>query len=125
MIPRVFALLLLVSNVCLANDRQAERFVSIALSLGREHPEAIDGYFGPQRLDARTAKTGPTWRALRSDARALLTDIESSPDKSPRRQNLLRQVRALNGLLEVIDKPGTRSFEAEAKLVYGTSVPAP
>ncbi len=85
-------------------DRQAERFVTLALSLGSVHPPEIDGYFGPARLDARTSAAGPTLPAIRSEAQKLRTDIAALADPSARKTKLQSQVDALNGVLEVVGR---------------------
>jgi hypothetical protein len=106
-----------------ALERQAEQFVTLALSLGRLHPEEIDAYFGPPRLDVRSAATGLNLETIRRKAQTLLAGIEASTDGSPRKRKLQRQVQAFGGLLDILNKPGARTFDAEALLVYGMEPP--
>jgi hypothetical protein len=107
-----------------ALERQAEQFVTLALSLGRLHPEEIDAYFGPPGLDVRGAGTGPNLDAIRRKARTLLAHIEASTDASPRKLKLRRQVQAFDELLDILNTPGARAFDAEALLVYGIELPS-
>lgn len=104
-------------------ERQAEQFVKIALALGTEHPEEIDGYFGPARLDVRRAGDGSNLGAFRRQLRQLSAEIAASADASARRARLQAQVRALGGLVEVLDAPAPHAFESEAKRVYGMTLP--
>jgi hypothetical protein len=109
-------------------DREAERFVRLALALGQARPPEVDGYFGPARLrPSANASSRPLAELLR-DSTLLLTQIErsSSTASSPRREALLTQARSLNGLLQVLEDPAPHAFEDEARLIYGISLePAP
>jgi hypothetical protein len=107
-----------------ALERQAEQFVTLALSLGRLHPEEIDAYFGPPGLDVRSAAGGPNLETIRRKARTLLAHIEASTDASPRKLKLRRQVQAFDELLDILNTPGARAFDAEALLVYGIELPS-
>ena len=109
-----------------ALERQAEQFVSLSLSLGRQQPEEVDAYFGPRALAERAAiGPSPNVKALLRDARALLADLEANGDASAdssRHARLLGQVRAFTGLLEIFESSGTYPFEAEAQRIYGMTL---
>jgi hypothetical protein len=97
-------------------DRQAARFVALALSLGNLRADEIDGYFGPLGLRASGRRD---LASLRSELQQLRLDIDRSTDQSARMARLRAQVRAFDGLLQILDEPGKLTFDAEARLVYG------
>jgi hypothetical protein len=126
------ALLCVAATRCLADgaeaaiELQARRFVGLALSFGDLHPGEIDGYFGPPHLRASPAADAASRAdaaSLRRQLQRLRSDIDASADGTARFGKLRAQVRALDGLLQILDAPGTYSFEAEARLVYGMKLP--
>ncbi|MFT4048184.1 MAG: hypothetical protein QM661_16035, partial [Solimonas sp.] len=120
----VIGSLLVVSRARAADpiERQAEEFVMLALSLGRApHAGEVDAYFGPPRL-AEAARANVIGQdALRSRAQVLLAGLQAGQlqDPSPRRARLATQVRSFAALLETVEQPRARSFDAEARAVYG------
>lgn len=102
-------------------ESQAERFVGLALSLGKLRAEEIDGYFGPPNLRVPEHRNPAS---LRGELQRLRSDIDASLDESARMTKLRAQARSFDGLLQILEKPGTHTFDAEARLVYGMT-PSP
>jgi hypothetical protein len=101
-------------------ERQAEEFVTLALSLGNQHSKEVDAYFGPSHLDTRGKPYGPSLQMLAQQTRSLRADLQTTDDdESGRRAKLLLQVTRFGGLLEVIQTPNKLGFDEEALLVYG------
>jgi hypothetical protein len=101
-------------------EQQAEQFVTLALSLGNQHSKEVDAYFGPPGLATRGKSRAPVLETLLRQAQLLRADLQArGNDASERRAKLLRQVASFTRLLEVIQTPGKRSFDEEARWVYG------
>jgi hypothetical protein len=119
------ALICVAATRCLAGETalelQAERFVSLALSLGTLHADEIDGYFGPPALRAPGRRD---LASLRSELQGLRSDIDAAADESARMAKLRGQVRAFDGLLQILDESDKPTFDAEARLIYGVK-PSP
>jgi hypothetical protein len=100
-------------------ERQAEKFVTLALFLGQQHSKEVDAYFGPSRLDTRGRQQGPSLQTLQQEAQSLRADLQAGDDASERRVQLLQQVTHFGGLLQVIQTSGQLGFDEEARVVYG------
>ena len=101
-------------------DSQAHEFVSLALSLGRLRATEVDAYFGPAELHPR-AKGATTLEALLQQVHDLRAGVESRSMESAteRAIHLREQVRALDGLVAVIQSSDTLRFDDEARAIYG------
>ena len=98
-------------------ERQAQRFVHLATSLGKARPAEVDAYFGPRDLDDRRRATTPSLSALQDATQELMRDIQQSRGDG-RRAQLLERVRSLNGLFTVLQNPQRLEFDREARLIY-------
>jgi hypothetical protein len=105
-----------------ALDLEGERFVRLALALGNLHADEIDGYFGPPSL--RGAERMDL-SSLRNEVQRLRADLDASPETSARVTKLRAQIRAFDGLLQILGEPGTHTFDAESRLVYGMTFSSP
>ena len=75
----------------------AERYLELALRIGRHDDELVEAYHGPPELEARVAAEEPQEpRRLRDAADALLSDLPASDLGPERRRWLEAQVRALH-----------------------------
>lgn len=107
-------------------QRQAERFVELALALGVEHPDEIDAWFGPASLDARASGASAVPVAdLLAAAEALHAEIaaESAATPSARSTRLERRVGTFILALKTLLDPKALSFADEALQLYDIALP--
>jgi hypothetical protein len=101
-------------------ERQADEFVGLCLALDKRQSREVDAYFGPPGLQARARAHALDMTQLLGRAQQLRVELDTAGDAaSARVLGLQRQVRGFAGLLQVIDKPGMYSFDAQTRLVYG------
>jgi hypothetical protein len=75
----------------------AERYLELALRIGRHDDELVEAYRGPPELGARVAAEEPRApQRLRDDADALLSELAGADLEPERRRWLEGQVRALH-----------------------------
>jgi hypothetical protein len=110
-----------------AVEQSGAAFVTVALRLAslKDHADEVDAYFGPESLRPSSDEMPPTPDMLVADAGALLETIEREQQAAPtsRGARQLLQVRSFAALLGIIEQPHRRSFEQEARDVYGLSMP--
>lgn len=105
-------------------DAQGAHFVMLATSLGQLYPKEIDAYWGPPELDRRTRGPRPSMAGLRRDLGQLRGAVAGDAP-SPRRDRLLARLDQLTALLTVLEHPRAMPFDAQARAIYGLSVPPP
>ncbi|HEU0095995.1 MAG TPA: hypothetical protein VFQ52_06045 [Rhizomicrobium sp.] len=105
-------------------EAQGRRFVVLATSLGHLYPHEIDAYWGPPELDMRSRGPAPSLLTLRRDLTQLRGAITADAP-SPRRDRLAGRLDHLIALLDVIAKLHAKSFDDEARAIYGVVVPPP
>jgi len=75
----------------------ADRYLELALRIGRHDDELIEAYHGPPEIQVRAAAEEPREpQRLRDDADALLSDLADADLEPERRRWLEAQVRALH-----------------------------
>jgi hypothetical protein len=103
-----------------ALDRQARSYVRIAMDLDRQVDGEVDGWFGPERLDARDEPPGPAVNALLDDARAARDELASAGEPpAPRGPRLGRRIDELLAVLEFHAAETPPAFREEAEALYG------
>lgn len=100
---------------------QAETFVELGLSLAQQHAKEVDAYFGPAELDLRGDGKGPSLEELTASARSLLDEVaaDQAQEPSERRRRLQAQIGSFGELLAIIEAPKSKSFDEEARAIYG------
>ena len=97
----------------------AERYLELALRIGRHDDEVVEAYRGPSEIESRVAAEQLREPArLLGDAEALLSDL-ASPDLEPERRRWLEaQVRALHTLTRRLagEEP---PYVEEVELLFG------
>jgi hypothetical protein len=97
----------------------AERYLELALRIGRHDDEVVEAYRGPSELEARIAAEEPHEPArLRDDADALISDVAGADLDPERRRWLEGQVRALHTVTRRLageDLP----YVEEVELLFG------
>lgn len=99
-------------------EAQARRYVSLGLALRAISAEDVDGYFGPEGLDADPDVVSAAALGVRLDrlAGALAADALSA-----RGAALLARVGHLRALLGVIEAPGSLDFDTEGAQIFGVT----
>ena len=94
-----------------------ERYLELALRLGRHADELVDAYFGPEEVRARVEAEAVTSPArLADDAAELRRELDF--DDEARQRWLDAQVRALETIARKLDG-GSFAYAEEVELVYG------
>jgi hypothetical protein len=104
---------------------RAERFVSLATSLGHTNTKEVDAYFGPKQLDRRDDPKAPVPSELLMKAQALQTELGEDADAATaaRRTALSNQLQHFVTLLSSMTSGKRVPFDEEAKQLYGIVVP--
>jgi hypothetical protein len=100
-------------------EAQATRFVEIALAFGQTDAKEVDAYFGSDALKPKIDARAPSLETIERDLARLAADIAGDPGPAtPRRARLASRVTHLQALIGAIRKPGSLSFDEEARRVY-------
>ena len=106
-----------------AIERQARRFVSLALTLGKIAPDEVDSYFGPADLKPVAGKASlPELRADLADLAADLRDSKAAA--TPRGAILAERTDRMITLVNVMGPVPPLSFDDEARRLYALPPPA-
>lgn len=131
LLPAIAAFVLACASGCQSKsaatlDGVAERYVKLALELGRERPKEVDAYFGPAELDPRGEGKAVGLPALLEQARALQTDVDqASGDDASRRARLSSNVNQLVKVLESLTATTRPTFDSEASTLYALELGSP
>ena len=98
-------------------ERQARRFVSLVLTLGKIAPDEVDGYFGPPDIAPVTSK--PSLPELRADLAELATQLRDDGAETPRLDRLRERTDQLIALADTMGTTPPLLFDEEARRVYG------
>ncbi|MDN3652976.1 hypothetical protein QWY77_09420 [Thalassotalea ponticola] len=96
----------------------AERYVKLALEVGKHHDYYIDAYYGPKEWQQQASKRPLT--ELAEDAQSLLSAIERvSPDREQQLRKDMLQVQ-VRSLLAFVEQLGGKqlSFDQESLALY-------
>jgi hypothetical protein len=109
-----------------ALDKEAERYVKLALQLGEYDPDYVDAYLGPPEW-AQAAKDDLKPKAeLSAEITALLSSLREvsphDPDSMNRHAALLKNVRAMDTRMRMVNGE-TFTFAEEARLIYDVELP--
>ena len=81
-----------------------ERYLVLAMRLGRLAPDLVDSYSGPRELAARVGEQPPpTPEQLREEARELRVAAQTETDDAARRRWLAAQLDAIETACAVLD----------------------
>lgn len=101
-------------------DRQAQRFVGLALMLGRLAPSEVDSYFGPPALAPAADSRPPPMATLRADVAQLAATLHGdSGGGAPRRARLADRTERLLALIDIMGLRAPLPFDVEARRLYG------
>ncbi|WP_374575746.1 hypothetical protein [Phenylobacterium sp.] len=103
-------------------DSQAQRFVTLALSLGRIDPREVDAYFGPAKLTP--PGPAPSLDKMDAELARLRADILQD-EASPRRDRLEGLTSQLAALVEARRTPNALSFDEETRRLYHLRIAPP
>ena len=110
-------------------DGVAQRYVVLALGLGRHDPNYVDAYYGPDSLKAIAGRDSLPLGAIRAAAESLLVVLgDTVPQYADslvalRHRYLRTQLGSMVGRARMLQ--GERfSFDEEARLLYGVTPPA-
>lgn len=99
-------------------ERQARRYVSLALTLGAIAPGEVDSYFGPADITPVAGKRSlPELRADLGDLTAELRD--GAGPRTPRRAKLAERTDRLLALVNTMGPVPKLPFDEEARSLYG------
>lgn len=100
-----------------AIEREARRFVSLALTLGAIAPAEVDSYFGPG--DIRPVAR-PSLPELRADLADLAAELRDGPGpRDARRARLADRTDRLLALVDTMGPVPPASFDEESARLYG------
>jgi hypothetical protein len=109
-------------------NRIAESYVRLVLALGQHDPDYVDAYYGPEEWQHEAAAAKKPLAAIKSDASALVTQLEHLDTSASeeivglRQRYLARQLQSLITRAEIFS--GQRySFDEEANALYDADPP--
>jgi hypothetical protein len=105
-----------------ALDDEAERYVRLALAVGRHDASYVDAYYGPEawKTDAEDGEPVPLPELLRQ-ARELRADLDDKP-RSDRRDFLIKQLRAAEGVVRRLSGE-SMTLSEETRLLFDVDPP--
>jgi hypothetical protein len=108
-------------------DATAREYVRLAAAVGERDPDSLDFYVGPAALVADVRQNPPSLQAIKRSADAAISRLEnrdSASDQQPRRQRLIRELRALSARVDVL-LGGRPPYDVESLALFGIAPGAP
>jgi hypothetical protein len=102
-------------------DASAREYVRLAAAVGERDPDSLDFYVGPAALVADVRQNPPSLQAIKRSADAAILRLEnrdSASDQQPRRQRLIRELRALRARVDVL-LGGRPPYDVESLALFG------
>lgn len=104
-------------------DEIAERYVRLALALGRHDPDYVDAYYGPVEWRERADAEDLDLDAIAVSAREALADLVAAGARSERGVSVVGQLTALAARAECLSGHEL-AFDAESAALYGVVAPS-
>ncbi len=113
-------------------DSIAERYVKLALNVNLYKTDYLDAYFGPPEWRPRKADSSGIfpYGELHAEAAALIKALDDGTARNAdtlqriRLDNLRRDLRSLDGMIEILHGK-KMSFDEESQALYGLIAPSP
>jgi hypothetical protein len=104
-----------------ALDAAAREYVRLAVGLGERDPDSLDFYAGSAAVVADVRQNPPSLQSIKRSVEGAISRLEnreSAADQQPRRQRLIRELRALRARVDVL-LGGRPPYDVESRALFG------